>query len=111
MTITCDACNTKDDFNINWYRYHKDTATDPYFGFDLWLQTTLKDHTLWLYNINHLDYLLEYVEATLRTDDGRHKYSMITNLPQWVKSAKNRETITKKLNRLKRDFQKKMQEN
>jgi len=59
-----------------------------------------------MYNIDHLDYLKEYVEAKLREDDARHKYSMITNLPQWVKSSKNRDIIVKRLNKLKSEFEK-----
>lgn len=86
--ITCDICKTVGNYEIQWYRYRNDTATDPYFGFDLFLQTSIKDNVLWLYNIAHLNYLREYVEAKLREDDGRHKYSLITNLPQWVKRVR-----------------------
>ncbi|MBA6316803.1 hypothetical protein [Cellulophaga baltica] len=105
--ITCEVCKSERDYKIKWYRYRNEKSTDPYFGFDLWLQANIKDKELWLYNIDHLDYLKEYVEASLREDDGRHKYSMITNLPQWIKSSKNRELIVKKLNSLKQEFEKK----
>ncbi|MCB0540864.1 MAG: hypothetical protein KDE33_25340 [Bacteroidetes bacterium] len=105
--ITCDTCKATREYEIQWYRYRNDKPTDPYFGFDLWLQTTIKDNILWLYNIDHLDYLKEYVGAKLREDDGRHKYSMITNLPQWVKLSKNRDVIIKKLKKLKSEFEKK----
>lgn len=105
--LTCGVCKTKREYQIQWYQYRNDKATDPYFGFDLWLQTSIKENVLWLYNNDHLDYLKEYVEAKLRDDDGRHKYSMITNLPQWVKSSKNRDVIVKKLNKLKSEFEKK----
>ncbi|MDB4728559.1 hypothetical protein OAF63_07180 [Saprospiraceae bacterium] len=105
--LTCGVCKTKREYEIQWYQYRNDKATDPYFGFDLWLQTSIKDNVLWLYNTDHLEYLKEYVEAKLREDEGRHKYSMITNLPQWVKSSKNRDVIVKKLNKLKHEFEKK----
>lgn len=107
INVQCLTCHNENKYDISWYRYRNDKATDPYFGFDLWLQTSIKDNVLWVYNIDHLDYLKEYVEAKLREDDGRHKYSMITNLPQWVKSSKNRDVIIKKLNTLKKDFEKK----
>ena len=106
--ITCEVCKKEREYEINWYRYRRDKPTDPYFGFDLWLQISVKNNTLWLYNIDHLEYLKAYVEARLREDDGRHKYSMITNLPQWIKSAKNRELIIRKLNKLKQEFEKKV---
>jgi hypothetical protein len=109
--ITCGVCKHTRDYELQWYRYRNDKPTDPYFGFDLWLQITIKDHVLWLFNIDHLDYLSEYVDAKLREDDGRHKYSMITNLPQWVKSSKNRDVIVKKLKKLKREFENKMVRN
>ena len=101
--ITCGACKSTRTYEFKWYKYRNEKATDPYFGFDLWLQAKIKDNILWLYNIDHLNYLKEYVEAKLREDDGRYKYSMITNLPQWVKTSKNRELIVKKLNKLKQE--------
>ncbi|MFD1553988.1 hypothetical protein DNU06_16970 [Putridiphycobacter roseus] len=104
--ITCEVCSRMKEYEIQWYRYRNDKATDPYFGFDLFLQSNIKDNILWLYNLNHLEYLQEYVEAKLRVDDGRHKYSMITNLPQWVKSSKNRDLVIKKLIKMKKDFKK-----
>jgi hypothetical protein len=105
--LTCEACKKEREYEIRWYRYRNDKATDPYFGFDLLLQTSIKNNPLWFYNLDHLEYLKEYVEAKLREDDGRHKYSMITNLPTWVKSAKNRAIIVRKLNQLKQAFEKK----
>jgi len=107
INIQCLTCYKENKYKILWYRYRNDKASDPYFGFDLLLQTDIKDNVLWLYNTDHLDYLKEYVEAKLREDNGRHKYSMITNLPQWVKSSKNRDVIVKKLNKLKYEFEKK----
>lgn len=77
--VNCPVCKVSKEYEIKWYRFRNDKPTDPYFGFDLWLQTSVKDNTLWLYNLDHLDYLLEYVEAKLREDNNRHKYSMISN--------------------------------
>lgn len=104
--LTCEVGKTNRKYKTQWYRYRNDMPTDPYFGFDLLLQTNIKGNILWLYNIDHLNYLMEYVESKLREDGGRHKYSMITNLPQWVKSAENRDWIVKKLNRVKQEFKK-----
>ena len=104
ILLKCDICKKEKEYPISWYRYKEDKPIDPYFGLELWLQIEIKDNILWLYNLEHLEYLKEYVEAKLREDDGRHKYSMITNLPTWVKSAKNREIILKKLDKLVKDF-------
>ena len=109
--IKCDACKREKDYELNWYRFKQEKPTDPFFGFDLWLQTNVKSNILWLYNLEHVNYLREYVEAKLREDDGRHKYSMITNLPQWIKSAKNRGLIIKKLCKLEEELEKKTTHN
>ncbi len=107
VMLKCDACKKEKDYALNWYRYKVDKPTDPYFGLELWLQIDIKDNILWMYNMDHLLYLKDYVAAKLREDDGRHKYSMITNLPQWVKSAKNRALILKKIERLEKEMGKK----
>ena len=106
--IKCHVCSHERQYELRWYRFTKDQPCDPFFGLELWLQTTVKSNTLWLYNLNHLNYLRDYVIATLREDDGRHKYSLITNLPQWIKAAKNRNEIVKKLDKLEREFSSKL---
>jgi transcription elongation factor Elf1 len=111
ITIKCDVCKKEKNYRLKWYRYKEDKPTDPYFGLELWLQTNVKDNTLWIYNIEHLSYLREYVASKLREDDNRHKYSMITNLPQWIKSAKNRELILKKLDNFEKELIIKMAHN
>ncbi|RKD90466.1 hypothetical protein [Mangrovibacterium diazotrophicum] len=111
VTIKCNSCKKAKDYSLNWYRYKENMPTDPYFGLELWLQIDIKDKILWLYNIDHLNYLKNYVASKLREDDGRHKYSMITNLPQWIKSAKNRDLILKKIDRLKNEMNRKMEDN
>jgi len=98
--VKCEACKREKEYSIKWYRFKEDKPTDPYFGLELWLQTNIKGKILWAYNKDHLNYLRDYVAAKLREDNGRHKYSMITNLPHWVKSSKNRDIIVKKLNKL-----------
>lgn len=100
LRLTCEVCKKEKAYKPQWFRYKKETNKDPYFGLDIYLQIGVKNHTLWLYNLKHLQYLKDYIAASLRKDDGRHKYSMITNLSQWIKSAKNRDLILKKMNKL-----------
>jgi len=101
--ITCEVCNNEKEYALQWYKFKQDFTIDPYFGLDLYLQVNIKENVLWVYNIDHLKYLRHYVSSTLREGYGRHKYSLITNLPQWVKSAKNRELIVKKLDFLEKE--------
>lgn len=104
--IKCPTCKREKEYELKWYRYKHNLSIDPYFGLELWLQTSIKGNTLWLFNLDHLNYLRKYVQAKLREDDLRYKYSMITNLPQWIKDSKNRDLIVRKLNKLERDFSK-----
>lgn len=102
---TCETCKKENEYEITWKKYLKNHPNDPYFGMDLWLQTAIKSNVLWAYNLEHLDFLKEYVASKLREDNFRNKYSLITNLPQWIKEAKNRDLIVRKLNKLKLDFE------
>ena len=106
--VKCETCSKEREYELKVCRYRGDKPIDPFFGLELWLQTNIKSNVLWLYNLKQLKYLREYVEAKLRDDDERHKYSMISNLPQWMKSAKNRALIVRKLNRLETDLKNKM---
>lgn len=80
---------------------------DWYFGLPLWLQTPCCGSTLWALNRAHLDFLEQYVtaqqRAKLRTPGPGliRNQSMASRLPRWMKSAKNRQTVTRSLPRLK----------
>jgi len=84
----------------------KENPTDGYFGFDLWLKTSCVGHSLWAFNIKHLEFLESYVSAKLREREegekfGWHNSSLASRLPKWIKSSKNREALLKALNELK----------
>jgi hypothetical protein len=98
--IQCTACKNEKKYELCWAPYRSNTATDPYFGNDLWLQTNVKKNVLWGYNKAHLDYLKTYIIASLREDNNRHIYSLIANLPQWMIAAKNRDIVVKKIDKL-----------
>ncbi|NVK51401.1 MAG: hypothetical protein HWD85_00595 [Flavobacteriaceae bacterium] len=98
--VTCTSCHKKRAYGLLWAPYKSNTATDPFFGYDLWLQIEVKNNILWGYNKEHLTYIRTYIEATLREDNSRHKYSLIANLPQWMVLAKNRDSIVKKIDKL-----------
>lgn len=102
--VTCTTCNHENEYEINWTKYRNEKATDPFLGMDLWLQTSIKSNILWVYNLEHLNFLKNYIGSKIRDGKNRHKYSLITNLPNWIKSAKNRELIVKKLAILESDL-------
>ena len=106
LDVSCETCKNENLYEINWEKHLKNHPNDPYFGMDLWLQTAIKSNILWVYNLEHLDFLKDYVASKLREDNFRNKYSLITNLPQWIKDAKNRELIVKKLAKMKSEINK-----
>jgi hypothetical protein len=72
---------------------------DPYMRLPLWLQRPCCGKTLWAYNLSHVTFLEEYVGQTHRSR--RLSQNLLSKtpgvrperLPQWMKSAKNREEI------------------
>ncbi|RJX38951.1 hypothetical protein D3P09_15690 [Paenibacillus pinisoli] len=74
---------------------------DWYFGYPLYLQIPCCGQTLWAYNLEHLEYLKNYVQAELRED---HPYylSVESRLPLWMKSAKNRDAVLKAISKLEK---------
>src|SRR5699024_2318562 len=82
-----------------------------YDALELWLQTPCCGETLWAYNKEHLDFLEQYVAATLRErthPDGTlwsqtpaRNSTLASRLPAWIKSAKNREAVLKGIGKLR----------
>jgi hypothetical protein len=74
---------------------------DWYFKLPLWLQISCCGETLWAYNYRHLQFLEDYVAAKLRERKPNSTRSTASRLPQWIKSAKNREEVLKAIGKLK----------
>jgi hypothetical protein len=77
---------------------------DWYFGFALWLETECCGERLWAYNPEHLGMLEAYVSAKLRERTKKGRNSFFSKLPQWIKSAKNRDEVLKAIRRLKEKY-------
>jgi hypothetical protein len=76
-------------------------SADWYFRLPLWLQISCCGETLWAYNEKHLDFIENYVGAELRERAPNSNRSLASRLPQWIKSAKNRDAILKATKKLK----------
>ena len=82
-------------------------AVDWYFQLPLWLQTSCCSELLWAYNPAHLDYLESYVQADLREEApersalGLRNSTLVSRLPNWIKSAKNRGEILRGITKLR----------
>lgn len=78
-------------------------AVDPLFGLPLWLQTPCCGYVLWAYNEAHLDWLAQYIGATLRERQGSkgNHHAIAVRLPRWMKLAKHRDMLLKGIQHLK----------
>lgn len=79
---------------------------DPFFKLPLWYKTMFRTHELWAYNLNHLQWLKNYIGDPIRErKEGEHGWSnrsIQSRMPKWMLSAKNREGLLKKLNELEK---------
>jgi hypothetical protein len=70
----------------------------------LYLSATVGGEELWVYNVAHLDALAAWLGASLRErsgDDGLVNKTMMSRLPRWMKSAKNRPKVIQALAKLR----------
>lgn len=79
-------------------QYALGDAADPYFHLSLWLQTSCCGHTLWAFNLRHLQYLRDFVAAKDRHTPPRETKdplnSLLTSrLPKWMQLARNRDAV------------------
>ncbi|MDE6208715.1 MAG: hypothetical protein K2M73_03455 [Lachnospiraceae bacterium] len=81
-------------------------AKDPYFHYPLYFQTSYRGKIIWALNREHLQYLIDYLSADIRTvqSDFYETYKTMRSqsdmLPTFMKTAKNRDGIVKLLTKL-----------
>ncbi|MDE6914742.1 MAG: hypothetical protein K2P35_13785 [Lachnospiraceae bacterium] len=81
-------------------------AEDPYFHYPLYFQASYRGKTIWALNRAHLQYMIAYLSADLRTvqSDFHETYKTMRSqsdmLPAFMKTAKNRAGIVKLLTKL-----------
>lgn len=76
---------------------------DPFYHLPLWFCMDVMGETLWAYNLDHLNFLAEHVEAKLRERNGfQHQVKSIgARLPRWMTAAKNRDEVLRAIDKLK----------
>ncbi|MEV5518778.1 hypothetical protein AB0L50_38825 [Streptomyces flaveolus] len=105
--LVCRSCGTAKQWSGRGVALHRDRhtpATDPYFGLPLWLQTETRHGWVWAYNLEHLDLIRRFVQASLREgipwhDHGR-KMTVVARLPAWMQHAKNRDEVLRAIDRI-----------
>ena len=77
---------------------------DPIFGFDLWFLTSFDGKPVWALNREHLAYLIGYLSARLREKppDNPGLRTQADMLPAFMKTAKNRERLVRRLTELQK---------
>ncbi len=102
--ITCPGCKIVNRCSISWYG-STDAAVDPIYGCELLLKTDFRGNTLWAWNLEHLDFLEDYIGCSLRERIPNRNGSMASRLPQWMKEAKNRDALMKSIQQVKANAQ------
>lgn len=97
--LICLSCVHRDFWKGN--QIVTGTSVDWYFRLPLWLQISCCGETLWAYNLSHLEMLEDYVSAKLRERTKKGRSSFLSKLPNWLKSAKNRDEILKAIGKLR----------
>ncbi|TVX93785.1 hypothetical protein [Paenibacillus agilis] len=75
--------------------------------YQLWLKANCKGNILWAYNLKHLEYIENYVQAKLR-ESSRHEklgwcnQGLFSRLPVWIKEKRNRNIILMTIKKLKK---------
>lgn len=102
--LTCTHCGVSRSRTNRFYSVSVD-ATDWYFKLPLWLQAPCCGHVLWARNLEHLAFLEEFVEAKLRERPnhagGYRNKLLVSRLPLWIKSARNRDAVMAALAKLR----------
>jgi hypothetical protein len=102
--IRCESCQKEKEYTLDWFRYHLGTPTDPFMGLALYYIKEVKGNLLWVYNVEHVLYLIDYLSANIRKREMVGQYTMIATLPNFITSAKNKNTIIKQLRKFEADI-------
>jgi ssDNA-binding Zn-finger/Zn-ribbon topoisomerase 1 len=106
LTIPCPNCRivrTLKARNDEYKLVYKNTGIgDPVFNLPLWLQCDIRGNQFWAYNREHLNEIRSYVSSRLRERQTMSPTTMVERLPNFIKEARNRETIVKAIDKLLR---------
>ncbi|WP_298760559.1 hypothetical protein [uncultured Psychroserpens sp.] len=98
LKIVCVNCGFNKEFKTPKNRFDFEVITIPLVRY---LSIKSCGEVLSANNLDHLEFLEEYVSANLRERMPNVNKSLISRLPQWIKSKKNREDILKDIGKLK----------
>lgn len=101
----CRNCGLSKEWAGTTIGRHGPEPQDDYFNLPLWLQVSCCGETLWAHNARHLQFIRDYVGATIRerqrdTTHGWNNGGLASRLPRWMQLAKNRPDILKAIAKL-----------
>ncbi|MFW2178063.1 MULTISPECIES: hypothetical protein [unclassified Moraxella] len=103
ITLECEKCQKQNSVTLQKMIIHKYQGEDYYFGLPLLLQMSCSHGILWAYNWQHLQDLKAFIQADLRErTKNSGNGSLMSRLPLWIKSAKNREGLLKLITKIEK---------
>lgn len=100
ITVVCPKCGKAGTVHFDR------TCNAAYFHYPLYFQGSYRGEIVWALNREHLQYLIDYLSADIRTvsfefyETNGTMRSQSDMLPTFMKTAKNREGIVELLTRL-----------
>ena len=102
---SCCGLSKRREPDSRSFQWQGSDPSDSYFGFSLWLNISCCGERLWVFNRRHWDLLYSYVKAEHRertqNQYGWRNASIVSRLPPWISSKKNRDAVLKALTILK----------
>lgn len=104
--FSCKACGASKSWSRQEIKILRLKLVDNYFHYPLWLQTPCCGHSLWAYNLQHLEFIEAFVRAKLRERKPDEQYgwsnrSLFSRLPKWIQSRKNQDQIIKAIAKIR----------
>ena len=85
--------------------WQEDEPSDGFFDYQLWMRVDCCGESLWAFNLRHLEFLEEFVQAELRERPkdglGHANGSLSSRLPKWIQSGKHRDKLLRCLEKLR----------
>lgn len=103
IKVCCQNCGQAKLYEAEHMRESVDsqTAIDPYFGLQLWLQLDFDGSILWAYNTAHLDFLEEFIGAKLREEKVVSRHSLTQTMPSFIMKASNRAKLLRLISKMR----------
>ncbi len=100
--MLCTACGLNKAVPTTVLNYSMFHPAHTFFNAKLWLEHPFKNEIFYAYNYQHLDYLEQYISATLREHKDRSGFTLLEKLPKFYHTSKNRSALLKLIETLRR---------